>query len=161
MFKRRYWSEPKRHRKRHGKRHGKRHRERHRAAKELGMYILDFFLSIPWRCRLSEPTSIDSRPWVRASALTCSPCLMWFKMTSTRSQATFSDQRTPRGGSSYSHRNTTPHACHSALCALSRAAGASVEARSRREPQTSQPCQRACIWPLEIGGRCGGCFAEL
>ena len=34
MFKRRYWSEPKRHRKRHGKRHGKRHRERHRAAKE-------------------------------------------------------------------------------------------------------------------------------
>jgi hypothetical protein len=34
MFKRRYWSEPKRHRKRHRKRHGKRHRERHRAAKE-------------------------------------------------------------------------------------------------------------------------------
>ena len=34
IFKRRYWSEPKRHRKRHGKRHGKRHRERRRAAKE-------------------------------------------------------------------------------------------------------------------------------
>ena len=30
MFKRRYWSEPKRHR----KRHKKRHRKRHRAAKE-------------------------------------------------------------------------------------------------------------------------------
>ena len=39
MFKRRYWSEPKRHRKRHGKRHRKRHRavssQRAAAASEL------------------------------------------------------------------------------------------------------------------------------